>query len=147
MFIIYLSEAVKDIIIIPIKEFSFACLEWFLWVSITLLLNHIGWEIIIRYHLIEYVIKTGGTILRLKHNRACWLPSWIDCPHYVHSLHFLSPVSPSPATQLHWAVEILYFKLAVSFPFVSLSALKLLVLFQTPRDWAEFWKHTLKAIF
>lgn len=102
------------------------------------LLNHIGQEIITVYRLIEYVIVTGGTILHLEHNGACRPPSWIDCPHYGHSLHFPLLTPPSPVPQLHGAAEILYFKLAMSFPFFSLSALKLLVLFQTPRDWTEF---------
>lgn len=87
------------------RIFFCLCLEWYLQVSVMFLLNHIGWEIIIGYHLIEYVIMTGGTILHLKHDGACWLPSWIDCPHYVHSLHFpfaCSTLNSSPAPLRCW---------------------------------------------
>ena len=112
-FIIYLSEIVKDIIIIPVTEFSFACIEKdfskFQWLFF---LNPKGWEIIWSC-IIEYVIRTGDTMLHLKHHHARRLPSWIDCPR-VHSLHFPLP-APPPTSRLPWAGDILPCRLAVNF--------------------------------
>lgn len=78
---------------------------------------------------------------------SCHIPDWVDCPHFVHGLCFPVLAPPSPGHQLHWAGEILDYKLAMNFAFFSPSALKLWGLFRTPRDWTGFWKCTLKTIY
>lgn len=110
------------------------------------LLNHKSWEIIIEYCLIEYVTMTGGTKL--------YFNTGLFAGHHDGLIAFIMVVvgisfacSVLFGAQLHWAVEILWFKLPMNSSFFSTAALELLVPFQMPRDWTEFWKLTLKAIF
>lgn len=127
------------------RIFFCLCLEWFLLVSIMFLLNHKRWEIIIGYCLIEYVAMTGGTKLHFNmglltghHDGLIAFIMFVVCISFACSILFTALI--------HWAVEILCFKLPMDSPFFSTAALELLVLFQMPRDWTELWKLSLKAI-
>lgn len=110
------------------------------------LLNHKSWEIKIEYCLIEYVTMTGGTKIHFNTD--------LFAGHHDGLIAFIMVAvgisfacSVLFGAQFHWAVEILWFKLPTNSSFFSTTVLELLVLFQMPRDWTEFWKLTLKAIF